>query len=699
MQCAQLDEEMTRKRSIFEEKEEQQRREEQRREEERREELGREEEQKHPSLPDMSGLSIEEQNKILEVMRAAEEHDRIEERRMSMDILKMKEEETKEDLTKRPIEWEEIVDVNTTLQPSLSFLEDLSKYGQPVLPSPTTLHQQIDDIPHSETPPKISQIEDDEKEEEEEEEEEDLWMQPPRQEFIAPPEVWENVVVNSSAKKLWTTDFTEEVIDNINEERKKSIDDGELSEEISADTVRGCWETTPKSAEAILQFKEQQKLSKQQFTDQQEKSSMSTVSEVEDEMAAIARSIYTSSFVPKTEEQEMREDQDTVQLADIGDKRLQKSDSGGGYFEVEMEDPWSPTSPTFNASSKSISSFNQQRPQQMPPPTITVTEEKTPPEEESEEEGEGEEVVDVKRSRVFTHPRPGSSSSEEGDEDDYPDQVIKAPTVSPASIAAFQEENETEKQKLAAEVLQQIQSFGEAADDEFDVKWAKPLQQIKISSKESLNELEDNFFMEDPANVYSPSESKQTELIQTKQPFTQQQQKPPPSTILYRQRTNPFLVEAIAVNEEELLHSGEEDGEQQEEEEDEGDVIVRQERLEADDRETSNSDITGRTDFSSSSSQFDHQIYFAHRPGPVYTITESPAEGEGPGDREGIYHAERIERKPLHSDVLPTLISPEMAADSARRRSRSKSKLSEQHSQIPIITPIRNAPQPPISTT
>nr|CAD2184997.1 unnamed protein product [Meloidogyne enterolobii] len=535
MQCAQLDEEMTRKGSIFEVKEEQkrekerreeqqrreeeqrreegrreewkreeekmeelrreeERREEQRKEEQRREELRREEEtrredqQKLPSPPDMSGLSLEEQNKILEVMRAAEEHDRIvEERQKSIDILKLKEKE--EDLAKRQIEWEnkieEIVDVNTTLQPSLSFLEDLSKYGQPILPSPTTLHQQINDLPSSETPPKISQIEDDEKEEEE-----DLWMQPPRQEFIAPPEAWENVVVNSSAKKLWTTDFTEEFIDNVNEEMKKSSgmeinDEGEIigEDEISVDTVRGCWETAPKNAEAILHFKEQ--LSKQQFSDQQEKSPMSTVAEVEEEMAAIARSIYTSSFVPTTEGQEMREDENTVQLADIGDKRLQKSDSGGGYFEVEMEDPWSPTSPTFNPSSKSISSFTQQqRPQQIhPPPTITVTEEKKPTEEESEEEGEdgGGEVVssDVKRSRVYSQPRPGSSSSEEGDEDDYPDQVIKAPTISPASIAAFQEENETEKQKLAAEVLQQIQSFGEAADDEFDVKWAKPAQQLK----------------------------------------------------------------------------------------------------------------------------------------------------------------------------------------------------------------------------
>ena len=82
-----------------------------------------------------------------------------------------------------------------------------------------------------------------------------------------------------------------------------------------------------------------------------------------------------------------------------------------------MEDPWSPT---FHASSKSISSFTQQRPQQFhPTPTITVTEEKTPPEEESEDEGE-EEVI-VKR---IIQPRPGSSSSEDGEEDDYPDQVI-----------------------------------------------------------------------------------------------------------------------------------------------------------------------------------------------------------------------------------------------------------------------------------
>jgi hypothetical protein len=70
--------------------------------------------------------------------------------------------------------------------------------------------------------------------------------------------------------------------------------------------------------------------------------------------------------------------------------------------------------------------------------------------------------------------------------------------------------------------------------------------------------------------------------------------------------------------------------------------------------------------------QFDHSLYFAHRPGPVYTIPENPIEEETgtTPNREGIYHANRIERKPLHSETVPQLITPEEAAASARRRSK-----------------------------
>lgn len=102
--------------------------------------------------------------------------------------------------------------------------------------------------------------------------------------------------------------------------------------------------------------------------------------------------------------------------------------------------------------------------------------------------------------------------------------------------------------------------------------------QILPKDSSNINQLEDNFFMEDPANVYSPTELISKLTTETKS-FIQQQKPPlpPPSTILYRQRTNPFLVEAVAVNEEELLHSGEEDGEQEEEEDEGEEVIVRQE--------------------------------------------------------------------------------------------------------------------------
>lgn len=41
------------------------------------------------------------------------------------------------------------------------------------------------------------------------------------------------------------------------------------------------------------------------------------------------------------------------------------------------------------------------------------------------------------------------------------------------SFAALEQEREAQS-AFAAEVLQQIQSFGEAADDEFDVQWATP---------------------------------------------------------------------------------------------------------------------------------------------------------------------------------------------------------------------------------
>jgi hypothetical protein len=179
-----------------------------------------------------------------------------------------------------------------------------------------------------------------------------------------------------------------------------------------------------------------------------------------------------------------------------------------------MEDPWSPSFVAKSmdqemAFSAVGDSQNQHKGRQMPaPPKIMVTEEKMV--EEEEENSDEEEVAGPRGAGQAVE-----SSSSSGDEDaDYPDQVrqrqpdfylgretqvIRAPTVSPATIAALQEETELEQQKIAAEVLQQIQAFGEVADDEFDVQWAKPSSatrsaqqqqqqaQTRVASIESLN--------------------------------------------------------------------------------------------------------------------------------------------------------------------------------------------------------------------
>ena len=68
-----------------------------------------------------------------------------------------------------------------------------------------------------------------------------------------------------------------------------------------------------------------------------------------------------------------------------------------------------------------------------------------------------------------------SDSDEEScseDDEEYPDRVVSAPT---APAPSFEEvENERIRQEeLGKEVLQQIQAFGEVANDEFDVQWAR----------------------------------------------------------------------------------------------------------------------------------------------------------------------------------------------------------------------------------
>lgn len=101
-----------------------------------------------------------------------------------------------------------------------------------------------------------------------------------------------------------------------------------------------------------------------------------------------------------------------------------------------------PAEPTSSTKPKPI-----QRAPSKPPPMIKIT-----AEEETKSDSDEE------------------SCSE--DDDEYPDQVVAAPTAPTPTFEEVEIER-LRQEELGKEVLQQIQAFGEVANDEFDVKWAK----------------------------------------------------------------------------------------------------------------------------------------------------------------------------------------------------------------------------------
>ncbi|KAI6181014.1 Tag-80 [Aphelenchoides besseyi] len=132
-----------------------------------------------------------------------------------------------------------------------------------------------------------------------------------------------------------------------------------------------------------------------------------------------------------------------------------------GSFEVQMEDPLSPTTMIVSSTLAENAVAKAEREITKRTPEITVTQE----EEDSDAE---------------TSP---------SDEDDYPDQVIAAPTapMTPNQM----EKQEQENADAAQEVLRQIQSFGEAADDEFDVRWASSMNKKEQSIEPTVTKLEE----------------------------------------------------------------------------------------------------------------------------------------------------------------------------------------------------------------
>uniref|UniRef100_A0A914XKP0 FYVE-type zinc finger domain-containing protein n=1 Tax=Plectus sambesii TaxID=2011161 RepID=A0A914XKP0_9BILA len=80
----------------------------------------------------------------------------------------------------------------------------------------------------------------------------------------------------------------------------------------------------------------------------------------------------------------------------------------------------------------------------------------------------------TRRSRKTDHAEDedsGGETSPSSDEEDYPDEIIEAPTAPSLSIDEVERERERQE-AIGSDVLHQIQMFGESANDEFDVTWA-----------------------------------------------------------------------------------------------------------------------------------------------------------------------------------------------------------------------------------
>ncbi|KAK5974719.1 hypothetical protein GCK32_001252 [Trichostrongylus colubriformis] len=172
--------------------------------------------------------------------------------------------------------------------------------------------------------------------------------------------------------------------------------------------------------------------------------------------------------------------------------------------------------------------------------------------------------------------RMDSEDEESGSEDDdeYPDKVVAAPIAPTPTYEEVEQERQRQEQ-YGKEVLQQIQAFGEAADDEFDVQWAKSTLQRAQKKRETTVP---------QAEVPVVSEADEADTLSNQKHDT------PLEITETEERRNPFL----------------------ESPEDE-DVSVDMEEV----------DVSRAAQFYQS-----HSL-FHHRPGPVYTIPEDANECDG----------------------------------------------------------------------
>uniref|UniRef100_A0AC34PZ65 Uncharacterized protein n=1 Tax=Panagrolaimus sp. JU765 TaxID=591449 RepID=A0AC34PZ65_9BILA len=223
--------------------------------------------------------------------------------------------------------------------------------------------------------------------------------------------------------------------------------------------------------------------------------------------------------------------------------------------------------------------------------------------------------------KVTVHDEKDKTSDEESedetppssDEDDYPDQIIEAPSAPSMSFTEMEHERETQS-AFAQEVLQQIQSFGESANDEFE--WKKE-NKIQEERKPEIAPLQ-------PAPL--PTTNAQ-EDFHYKQDIPSEQSSRQPS-----QRINPFL--------------------ESPEDEEPDTVHVEQNQLDSDDIDYVQAAQYYRT------YNINDRIEQQQQQRKISTIPEGEEE-DNVVNTEGRYHAKELERKPLHGNTIPPLITSE----------------------------------------
>ncbi|VDK53772.1 unnamed protein product, partial [Cylicostephanus goldi] len=196
--------------------------------------------------------------------------------------------------------------------------------------------------------------------------------------------------------------------------------------------------------------------------------------------------------------------------------------------------------------------------------------------------------------------RADSEEEESGSEDDdeYPDKVVAAPIAPTPTYEEVEQERQRQEQ-YGKEVLQQIQAFGEAADDEFDVQWAKStLQKTKKEAESS-------------------DTTKSAPKIEEISSLSDQKQDTPLEISKEEERKNPFL----------------------ESPEDE-DVSVDMEEV----------DVNRAAQF------YQTHSLFMHRPGPVYTIPEDVNELDGTIDNSESRMIAREKKRQAARSVANSII-------------------------------------------